>query len=109
MKYRKLGNTGLEVSHISFGGICLGGLPQEKVNKLVDCAFESGMNYIDTARAYGASEPKLGQALEGRREDVVISSKIIKRDREGFASDFETTLDNLRTDYVDILFLHDIN
>ena len=109
MKYKKLGKTGLEVSQISFGGIRLGNEPQEKVTRLVDRALDKGMNYIDTARVYGTSEPKLGVALEGRREEVILSSKIINRDLKSFKSDFETILDNLKTDYLDILFMHDIS
>ncbi|MFW6268840.1 MAG: aldo/keto reductase [Bacillota bacterium] len=111
MKYKKLGKTGLEVSQISFGGIRLGNLSQEKVTELIDDAIDQGMNYIDTARVYGTSEPKVGQALAdiGKREEVIISSKIINRDLTTFKSDFNTILDNLQTDYLDILFMHDIS
>ncbi|MFP4017122.1 MAG: aldo/keto reductase, partial [Halanaerobiales bacterium] len=109
MEYRRLGKTELEVSQISFGALQLGGVHQEEVNQLVSYALENGMNYIDTARVYGDSEVKLGLALEGRRDEVILSSKVISRDLQGFKNDLQTILSNLRTDYLDILFAHDVS
>lgn len=109
MKYRKLGKTGLEVSQISFGALQLGRVEQDDVNEMIDHALGNGINYIDTARVYGQSEEKLGQALERRREDIILSTKVISRDLASFKQDFKTCLGNLRTDYIDILFNHDVS
>ncbi|MEJ6952208.1 aldo/keto reductase [Natronospora cellulosivora (SeqCode)] len=109
MEYRRLGKTELEVSHISFGALQLGGVPQDEVDQLVSCALENGINYIDTARVYGDSEVKLGIALEGRRDEVIISSKVISRDLHSFKEDVKTILSNLKTDFLDILFAHDVS
>ncbi|MDI3548704.1 MAG: uncharacterized protein PWR10_2356 [Halanaerobiales bacterium] len=109
MKYRKLGKTGLDVSRISFGALQLGRVPQKEVNRLIERALAGGMNYIDTARVYGDSEVKLGRALKGRRKDVILSTKVIKRDLNGFKRDYQVCLNNLQTDYIDILFIHDVS
>lgn len=109
MQYRTLGKTGIKVSVISFGGIKLGGISQELTNEIVEHAVKCGMNYIDTARVYGDSEIRLGEALKGMRDKVIISTKGIRRDLNGFKDDFETSLRNLQTDYIDILFIHDVS
>lgn len=109
MQYRTLGKTGLKISVTGFGGIKLGDINQEQTNEIVKLAIDGGMNYIDTARVYGDSEVKLGIALKGIRDKVIISSKAIRRDLEGFKVSFETTLKNLQTDYIDIFFVHDVS
>lgn len=109
MQYRKLGKTGLDVSVISFGGIKLGGLEQNLVNRLLDRAIDGGMNYIDTARGYGLSGEKIGHALKGKRDKMIISTKSIKRDFPSFTADFEASFKNLQTDYIDIFFIHDVS
>lgn len=111
MIYRALGNTGLRVSQVSFGCIRFDGLDQPRVTQLVKRAIDGGINYFDTARAYGSSEVYLGQALRelGARDRVILSSKVIRRDLDAFKQDFETTMRNLQTDYLDILFLHDVS
>lgn len=109
MQYRTLGKTGLKISTIGFGGIKLSGISQEQTNEIVEMAVKGGMNYFDTARVYGDSEIKLGTALKAVRDKVIISSKGIRRDLNGFKADFETTMKNLQTDYIDILFIHDVS
>ena len=111
MEYRRLGKTELNISAIAFGGIRLGNLDQETVTAMVKKAYEGGINYIDTARGYGQSEVRLGEALKtlGIREKLIISSKIIRRELDQFKADFETTMGNLQTDYLDILFIHDVS
>lgn len=109
MQYRTLGKTGLKVSVTGFGGIKLNDITQEQTNEIIKLAVDGGMNYIDTARVYGDSEVKIGIALKGIRDKVIISSKAIRRDLDGFKSSFETTLKNLQTDYIDIFFVHDVS
>ncbi len=111
MEYRRLGKTQLQVSAIAFGGIRLGNLDQELVTQLVKQAYEGGINYIDTARGYGLSEVRLGEAIRqlGIRDKMILSSKIIRRELSQFQEDFATTMRNLQTDYLDILFVHDVS
>ncbi len=132
MRYRTLGRTGLEVSVLSMGTVELGldyGIgPSEKVSRpreaeairLVHAALDMGVNFFDTARAYGDSERVLGLALKGRRTEVVLATKVDPRrpDRglwpDGEIQHFmlaslETSLRKLRTDYVDIWMIHSID
>lgn len=74
MNYRKLGNTGMEVSVIGLGGVQLGSSDTEYAIKVIHKALELGVNYFDAARSYWDSEVKLGLALKGRREKVYIST-----------------------------------
>lgn len=111
MQYRVLGKTGLSVSVIGIGALQMGNCTLEEAKAILQEAHDGGMNYIDTARAYGESEERLGQALKelGLRETFILSSKVIKRDLASFQSDFETTLKNLQTDYLDLFFIHDVS
>lgn len=135
MKYRQLGNTDLQVSALSLGTVALGmaygitpqggeaareGMPPptlDEATRLVHAALDGGINFIDTARGYGRSEEILGHALQGKRERVVLATKIGCFDREGnilrgsalrqaMEASIAESLRLLRTDYVDLLMLH---
>lgn len=121
MNKRPLGNTGLEVSAVGFGGWQLcnsdswGGMDEATAHRLVDAAIEGGINLFDTAPNYAdtKSERLLGEALQGRREGVVLVSKF-GHTPEGpkeftvdwFWQSLEASLRRLRTDYLDVLLLH---
>lgn len=111
MKYQRFGKTGMQVSHLGLGAIKFGSLSQEEATKLIQIAHEGGINYIDTARGYGDSEIRVGTALKelGLREQFILSSKVIRRGLTEFQEDIETTFRNLQTEYLDILFLHDVS
>ncbi len=106
MEYRILGKTGLKISRIGFGGIPIQRVDAEKTKELILLAREKGINYIDTARAYTVSEEYLGYALDGIRQDFVLASKTYSRTKEAAAADIETSLKNLRTDYIDLYQIH---
>ncbi len=110
MKKRKLGNTGLEVSILGLGGFHLLEIKTSLVSKLVDYFLEKGGNYFETAAEYGdgESERKLGYTLKGKRDKIVLASKIHKRDEKGAKYYLERSLRNLDTDYLDIWFLHHV-
>ena len=74
--------------------------------KLLREAYEGGMRFFDTARAYTDSEEKVGEAFDGMRDKIYIATKTAARTPEGFWKDLETSLKNLRTDYIDIYQLH---
>ena len=106
MKQIVLGKTGIRTPQNAFGA-----LPVQRVNmneavKLLRRAYDGGMTFFDTARAYSDSEEKLGEAFDGMRDKIYISSKTQAKTPEKFWSDLETTLRNLRTDYLDIYQLH---
>ena len=109
MEYKTLGKTGLKISKLGFGGI-----PIQKVNvattrELIVAMAEKGINYIDTARGYTVSESYLGEALEGYRDKFILATKSMARDKIGMAADIETSLKNLKTDYIDIYQVHNPN
>lgn len=108
MNYVTLGKTGLKAAVISFGGIPIQRADAANTVAVVDKLEEYGINYIDTARGYTVSEEYLGAALEGRRDKFILATKSMVRDKEGMAKDVETSLKNLRTDYIDIYQLHNV-
>ena len=106
MEYRILGKTGLRISRLGFGGIPIQRIDAEGTKALMPQLMASGVNYIDTARGYTVSESYLGQALEGIREHFVLATKSMARDCFGMEKDIETSLNNLRTDYIDLYQVH---
>ena len=107
MEYISLGHTSLMVSRTAFGA-----LPVQRVSAmseavaLIRAAYEGGINFFDTARAYTDSEYKLGKAFGQTRRDVIIATKSGARTGEALTRDLETSLGNLQTDYIDLYQLH---
>ncbi|MFW6282376.1 MAG: aldo/keto reductase [bacterium] len=109
MDYRILGRTGLKVSILSFGGIMLDQVSQEKANKTVAKAIESGVNLFDVGPTYGTSQKKLGKALESYRKDVILTCKTEpEQTASEVRADIENSLDLLKTNYFDIYQLHEV-
>lgn len=108
---RSLGHTGLDVSVLGLGGFHQVETEQETLNAIVDRYLAVGGNYVETARGYGkgASEEKLGHALKGRREEVILASKTGAGSRDRVWEDLEQSLAMLQTDHLDVLFFHGIN
>jgi aryl-alcohol dehydrogenase-like predicted oxidoreductase len=125
MHYRKLGNSGLVVSALGLGsmqfgrGMNMGGLDQAATDRLVGLARDRGVNLVDTADVYsrGESETLLGIALEGRRDEMVLATKVrlpmsdtdVNRSgahRVNIIRGLEHSLRRLRTDHVDLYQLH---
>lgn len=108
MQKVKLGRSGLVVPRNGFGALPIQRIPLEAAVKLIRRALDGGMYYFDTARFYTDSEEKLGVALEGRRHEVIISTKTGATTVEGFWRDLETSLRLLKTDYVDLYQFHNL-
>lgn len=106
MKKTRLGKTDLMVTRTAFGVLPIQRTEREEAARILRRAFEGGINFYDTARAYTNSEEKLGYALGSVRDQIVIATKSGATSREGVLKDLETSLRNLGTDYVDILQLH---
>ena len=106
MRYITLGRTGITVPQNAFGALPIQRISTEDAVKLLRKAYDGGMRFFDTARAYSDSEEKVGLAFEGMRDKVFISSKTQATTREKFWSDLETSLKLLKTDYIDIYQLH---
>ena len=106
MREITLGNTGIKVSQNAFGALPIQRVSFDMAKHLLLKAYDGGMRFFDTARAYSNSEEKMGQAFEGMRDKIYIASKTTATTVEGFWKDLETTLTNLKTDYLDIYQLH---
>ncbi len=124
MTFRRLGRTGLNVSIVGFGasplGAEFGAIDPDEGTRAVRHAIEAGINYFDVSPYYGRTlaESRLGEALSGCREKVILATKAGRYDRDletGFdfssariTHSVEESLRRLRTDYLDILQAHDI-
>ena len=106
MRTIRLGKTGIEVPQNAFGALPIQRVTTDEAVSILRNAYDGGMRFFDTARAYTDSEVKVGIAFEGMRDKVFISSKTQATTREKFWEDLETSLANLRTDYIDIYQLH---
>jgi aryl-alcohol dehydrogenase-like predicted oxidoreductase len=124
MRYKLFGTSGLRVSELFLGAMTFGeqggvGAPPEECRRMVDAYADAGGNVIDTAINYrgGASEEIVGEVLEGRRDRFVLATKYtVSRDRDdpnaagnhrkNLRLSLETSLRRLRTDYIDIYWVH---
>ncbi|MBQ6303508.1 MAG: aldo/keto reductase [Clostridiales bacterium] len=106
MRSITLGKTGITVPQNAFGALPIQRVSVDEAVSLLRNAYDGGMRFFDTARAYSDSEEKVGKAFEGMRSKVFISSKTQATTREKFEQDLDTTLRNLKTDYIDIYQLH---
>ena len=109
MQYRKLGKTGLVISEVGFGCIPIIRLGSEEAIHVLRYAFDKGINFFDTANAYHDSEQKIGKALHGFRDKVVLATKTGKRDAVGATEHIENSLRALQTDYLDLFQFHQVS
>ncbi len=128
MKARTLGKTGLSVSELGFGAFKIGrnhgikyskpyDLPDDySVSRLLDGLLDLGITFFDTAPAYGLSEERIGRAIWHRREEFVLSTKVGETfengrstydfSREAIVGSVQRSMNRLRTDTLDLVFLH---
>jgi uncharacterized protein len=106
MEKVRLGRTNLMVSRSGFGCIPIQRLSQAESRRLLRKAFAAGINFFDTARAYSDSEEKIGLALSDERPNIIIATKSKAKDGKNLRNDLEKSLKLLKTDYVDLLQLH---
>lgn len=102
----RLGRTNLMVSRSGFGAIPIQRINFLNTKDLLQKAYENGINFFDTARAYTDSEEKIGNALSAVRKNIIIATKSMGEDKQTVLRDLETSLRNLKTDYIDIYQLH---
>ena len=109
MNYNILGKTGLSVSEVGIGGIPIQRADVDAAKRLMAAAADMGVNFLDSARAYSVSEEYLGEALEGIRDRFVIATKSGSKTKEDMQRDVETSLQNFRTDHIELYQLHNPN
>ncbi len=112
--HRPLGKTGVEVPIIGYGTAPLGKIKVmdapllNKSAKLLNHAIDQGITYLDTSPDYG-SQPKLGEVMKSRRDEVFLATKLNKRRRDDVLAELQQNLKELQTDHVDLLQIHAIN
>ena len=106
MKKIVLGKTGITTYQNAFGALPIQRISTEEAVKLLQRAYDGGMRFFDTARAYSDSEEKMGIAFSGMRDKIFIASKTTAKTPDQFWKDLNTTLTNLKTDYLDIYQFH---
>ena len=106
MKNVRLGKTGIITDKNGFGALPIQRISVEEAVKLVKKAYNAGFTFFDTARAYTDSEIKLGEAFDGIRDKVFIASKTQAQNGEDLKKDLDTTLKNLRCEYLDLYQFH---
>lgn len=110
LEKRRLGRTNFRVSVIGFGGIPIIARSRSEAERVVKYACEKGINYFDTARAYGDSEEKIGSALRDYKDEIILATKTHQRTKEDAArAGLKQSLKNLQTDRIDIVQLHGID
>lgn len=103
-----LGRTNLQINPIGFGGIPIQRISMDEAAELVEYAFQQGINFIDTARAYTDSEMKIGRVLPKYRSQVIVATKAMSRDKAGMLAEIEESLKNLQVDCIDLYQMHNI-
>lgn len=119
MEYRQLGKTGVRVSRLCLGTMMFGGATSEADSiAIIDRAIELGINFLDTANVYaqGESERVVGKAIREKRHQIVLATKASSKMGEGpnerggsrfhLLNELEASLQRLRTDYIDLWYLH---
>lgn len=106
MDYVMLGKTNIKVNRNGFGALPIQRISAENAVHLIKKAYQAGITFFDTARFYTDSEEKLGEALEGIRDKVYIATKTGAVTVDVFWKDLETSLRNLKTDYIDLYQFH---
>lgn len=109
MRTVRLGKTGITSPQNAFGALPIQRADEETAVKILRRAYEGGMTFFDTARAYSDSEKKLGMALSDVRDNITIASKTMAKTPEEFWQQLHTSLELLKTDHIDIYQFHCVN
>ena len=109
MQYNKFGNTGFDISAISYGGIVSMNDGQDNSDRYVSWAIDQGINYFDVAPSYGDAEEKLGNSLKPYRNRIHLACKTGHRMRAEAEKDLLRSQQLLHTDYFDVYQLHGVS
>ncbi len=109
LKTIRLGKTGLQITQLGFGGIPIQRLTEDQAVAVVKRCVELGITFFDTATGYSTSEERIGKAIAGQRDKVVIATKTPPLPRETIEKNLKLSLNRLGTDYIDLYQLHGVN
>ncbi|MFC2045106.1 aldo/keto reductase [Chloroflexota bacterium] len=105
----RLGKTGMMVSRIGFGGIPIQRVTEDEAISIVRKCLDLGVNYIDTANRYTNSEERIGKAIIGRRDGLIIATKSGSRDLDEVKSHLQQSLSKLGVEYIDLYQIHNVS
>jgi len=108
LKKMRLGKTGLMVSRVGMGGIPIQRPPFDEAVRIIQRAIDLGINFFDTAAAYNDSEKRIGEGVQGHRDEVVLATKTLGWDKASALKDLDASLRQLNTDYIDLWQLHNL-
>ena len=105
----RLGRTSLMVSKLGFGGIPIQRVSEDEAVAIVKRGLELGINYIDTANGYTTSEVRIGKAISGCRQGLIIATKSLSRNSEEIRSHLNFSLERLGVEYIDLFQFHNVS
>lgn len=107
-KLRKLkfGKTDMYITAMSFGALPMGRCSASEADVMLNAVLDSGINFMDTARIYADCEEKIGMFISKRRSEYYLATKTMSRTAEGMYADIQTSLDKMRTPYIDLYQIH---
>ncbi len=108
LEKRELGKTGIIINRIGLGGIPIQRITKEEAIDVIRYGILKGINFIDSARGYTCSEEYIGEALVGLRDKVYLATKSMARTYEGMKKDIDVSLNNFKTDHIDLYQMHNV-
>jgi len=108
METMPFGRTGHNSTRVLFGAAALGGMRQEKADRVLELLLEHGVNHIDTAASYGDSELRIGPWMEQHRERFFLATKTGERSAAGARDSLHRSLERLRVAHIDLIQLHNL-
>ena len=108
MRKITLGKTGLDVTKVGFGALPIQRRNMGDAKKILRKAYDSGVNFFDTARGYSDSEEKIGNALSDVRSNIIIATKTHVSTTDDMKKHINESLTLLKTDYIDIYQFHNL-
>jgi uncharacterized protein len=109
MEQIRLGKSNLMVTRIGFGSIPIQRLDEDGAVAVVRRCLDHGINFIDSANAYSTSEGRVGKAIAGRRDGLVLATKSGQRSRDGVSQHLENSLNQLAVDHIDLYQFHNVS
>ncbi len=109
METISLGKTKMVVSKLGFGGIPIQRLTENEAVAVIRKCLDLGITFLDTANGYSTSEERIGKAIKGRRDGLILATKSVARTREEVAKHLKLSLKHLGVDYIDLYQFHDVS
>jgi aryl-alcohol dehydrogenase-like predicted oxidoreductase len=108
IQQQPFGPTGHDSTRVIFGAAAIGNVSQQQADQTMELIRDHGINHIDTAASYGDAELRLGPWMEAHRAEFFLATKTGERTRALAFEEIERSLERLRTDYVDLIQLHNL-